>query len=115
MLSSSGKTLQPWCKPQESDKNKKSELFSVYVGAVSEEAKEFHLGHAQSNAADHLCQAGGNGQQLGDFHSSKTEKKINKGSIKVFVYFFHSCFYLQAPFLLSAISLDHCQRNLLFW
>lgn len=86
----------------------------MYVGAVSEEAKEFHLGHAQSNAADHLCQAGGNGQQLGDFHSSKTEKKINKGSIKVFVYFFHSCFYLQAPFLLSAISLDHWQRNLLF-
>lgn len=97
MLSSSGKTLQPRCKPQESDKNKKSELFSVYVGAVSEEAKEFHLGHAQSNAEDHLCQAGGNGQQLGDYHSNKTEKKI-KGSINVFVYFSIHIFIFRHPF-----------------
>lgn len=75
MLSSSGETLQPWFKPQEFDKNKKSELFSVYIGAVSEEAKEHNVGHEQSNASDHLYRVGRNVQhntKFTDYHSNIT-------------------------------------------
>lgn len=35
----------------------------MYVGAVSEEAKEYNLGHEQSNVSEHLYQVGRNGTQ----------------------------------------------------
>lgn len=47
----------------------------MYVGAVSEGAKEYNLGHEQSNVSEHLCQVGRNGQQLTAYHSSITRKK----------------------------------------
>lgn len=67
---------------QEFYKNEKPELFSVYVGMLSEESKVYTLlGHKQSKTSDHLYQFDRNGQQSA--HITATEKKINKGNVKV--------------------------------
>lgn len=75
MSSSSGETLHSVIKSQEFDKNKKSELFSVYTGMLSKEAKDYTLGYKQSKTSDHLYQFDGNGQQSTHYHSTKQKKK----------------------------------------
>ena len=70
MSSSSGETLHCLFKSQEFHKNKKSELFSVYVGMLSEEAKEYTLGHEQSKTSDHLYHFGRNDKQSTHYHTT---------------------------------------------
>lgn len=83
--SSSGETLHSLLKFQEFYKNEKPELFSVYVGTLSEESKVYTLlGHKQSKTSDHLYQFDRSGQQSA--HITATEKKINKGNVKVFFF-----------------------------
>ena len=86
--SSSGENLHCLFKSQESDKNKKSEQFSVYVGMLSEEAKNYTLGYEQSKISDHSYQFNRNGQQLTHYHRNVTEKK-SKGKVKVFFLLSH--------------------------
>lgn len=62
-------------KSQEFDKNKKTELFSVYVGMFSEEAKGYTLGHERNKTSDNLYKFARNGQQSRHYHSNIKGKK----------------------------------------
>lgn len=91
----------------------------MYIGAVSEEAKEHNVGHEQSNTSDHLYRVGRNVQHNTKFTVHRLSqqhniKKINKGYVKVFGVFSAHVLYFQAPFLFPAISLNHWQHNALF-